>query len=279
MASDRPKNGAPIPNPDDTEPQPIPLPGDSAPDEAVANAKPKPAPRTDREPAVADETPAAADPSRTITIANPRFALQYAVEDAGPDGPANVELYVTRNAGRHWAKLGDDPDRRSPFWVDLEGEGTFGLILVARSAGGFGDPPPQAGDPPQTWVVVDQTAPLVRLDPPKMGATGKLIIAWKADDPHLGARPVVISYRPDRPDAIWQQITERIPDTGRYEWTLPANVAPKFHIRVNVIDTLGNQGTADTTELGPITVNRTRPKGRILGVDTGASRVNRNERR
>ena len=293
MASDRPKSAGAtgVPNPDDAEPQPIPLPGNSSPDDSApieknknkTKTKTKPSPKAERDPSpvpgVAGDSPVPADASRTITVGNPRFALQYAVEDAGPEGPADVELYVTRDAGRHWSKLGNDPDRRSPFWVDLEGEGTYGLILVARSAGGFGDPPPQPGDPPQTWVVVDQTAPVVRLEPPKMGDSGKLIISWKADDPHLGARPVVISYRPDRPDAIWQQITERIPNTGRYEWALPANVAPKFHIRVDVIDTLGNQGTADTAELGPITVDRTRPKGRILGVDPSASRVNRNERR
>lgn len=284
MASDRSKADSAFSNPDDSEPQPIPLPGASSAAESrpISTTNPsQPAARDDREPsanAVGESNPAV-DGSRTITVGNPRFALQYAVEDAGPEGPAEVELYVTRDAGRHWAKLGEDPDRRSPFWVDLEGEGTYGLILVARSAGGFGDPPPQPGDPPQTWVVVDQTPPLVRLEPPKMGDAGKLIIAWKADDPHLGPRPVVISYRPDRPDAIWQQITERIPNTGRYEWALPANVAPKFHIRVDVIDTLGNQGTADTAEIGPVTVDRTRPKGRILGIDPSASRINRNPRR
>src|SRR5207302_1603703 len=87
--------------------------------------------------------------SRSLLVASPQFPLQYEVDDAGPDGPNTVELWVTSNGGRTWNRQGEDPDRRSPFPVNLGGEGTFGLCLVARSASGLGDQPPAQGDPPQ----------------------------------------------------------------------------------------------------------------------------------
>ena len=101
--------------------------------------------------------------NRTMLVPGPRFKLQYAVEEAGPDGPATVELWITQDGGRTWIRRGEDPDRVSPIEVDVGGEGTFGISLVARSASGLGDQPPGPGDPPQTWVEVDATPPSVQL--------------------------------------------------------------------------------------------------------------------
>ncbi|MCA1657460.1 MAG: hypothetical protein LC713_07115, partial [Actinobacteria bacterium] len=72
----------------------------------------------------------------TLLVSKPQFPLKYAVEDAGPGGPATVELWVTQDGGRTWFPKGTDPDCASPFPVDLGGEGTFGLRLVARAASG-----------------------------------------------------------------------------------------------------------------------------------------------
>jgi hypothetical protein len=210
---------------------------------------------------------------KTLLVGSPRFSIQYAVDDAGPNGPALVELWVTRDGGRTWSRQAEDTDRSSPYPVDLSslgGDGTYGLSLVARSASGLGDQPPAPGDPPQMWVEIDSTSPQVQLDPVRVGTgtnAGKVAITWRATDAHLASRPVIISYRPDQPGAAWQPITDRIENTGRFIWTVPANAPPRFHLRVDVLDTLGNRGFAETTETGPVLVDRTRPRGRIIGLD------------
>src|SRR6185437_5031874 len=102
------------------------------------------------------------------------------------------------DGGRHWSPRGEDPDRVSPFNVDLGGEGTFGLTLVARGASGLGDLPPAPGDPPQMWVEVDNTPPNIQLNPPRVGHgehLGKVAITWRATDLHLGSQSIVLSYR------------------------------------------------------------------------------------
>ena len=144
----------------------------------------------------------ARSPGETLLVASPKFKLQYAVEDAGPSGPATVELWITHDGGRTWIRRGGDEDRVSPIEVDLGGEGTFGVCLVARSASGLGDQPPAPGDPPQSWVEVDSTAPVVQIQTPQIGTgvnAGKVAIAWKASDLHLPARSVTLSWRPDQP--------------------------------------------------------------------------------
>jgi hypothetical protein len=209
----------------------------------------------------------------TLLVDNPRFKLQYAVEDAGPNGPAIVELWITQDGGRTWIRRSDDPDRLSPIEVDLGGEGTYGICLVARSAAGLGDQPPAPGDPPQTWVEVDAAPPVVQLDPVQVGTgvnSGKVAIAWRATDLHLPARPVSLLWRPDQPGAAWQPLADGQEATGRFIWTVPPNVPPRFHIRVEAVDTVGHRGGAETTETGGITVDRSRPRSRIIGLDPNA---------
>lgn len=221
--------------------------------------------------------PAAAGTSRTILVPNPKFSLQYAVDEAGPNGPAVVELWLTRDGGQTWIRLGEDPDRTSPFQVDLGGEGTFGLALVARAASGLGDQPPAFGDPPQLWVEVDNTSPNVQLDTPIVGTgpnLGKVAITWRASDLHLAKGPVTLLWRADQEGAQWQPIAQSLEGTGRYVWTVPPNIPPKFHVRVEAADTMGNKGSADTTGSGAIIVDRTKPRSRIIGLDPSAVNAN-----
>jgi hypothetical protein len=211
--------------------------------------------------------------NRSMLVASPRFKLQYAIEDAGPDGPAIVELWITQDGGRNWIRRGEDPDRVSPFEVDLGGEGTFGLSLVARSASGLGDQPPAPGDPPQTWVEVDTTPPSVQLYPPQIGTgphAGKVAITWRASDLHLAPRAVALFWRPDQPGSTWQPIINGQENMGQYIWMVPPSFPAKFHVHVEAVDTVGHRGGAETTDSAPVIVDRSRPRSRIIGLDPNA---------
>jgi hypothetical protein len=209
----------------------------------------------------------------TLLVESPRFKLQYAVDDAGPNGPATVELWITQDGGRTWIRRGDDPDRTSPIDVDLGGEGTYGICLVARSAAGLGDQPPAPGDPPQTWVEVDASPPVVQLDPIQVGTganSGKIAITWRATDLHLAPRSVSLLWRPDQPGATWQPLASGQENAGRYIWIVPPSVPSRFHVRIEAVDTVGHRGYAESTESGPIMVDRSRPRSRIIGLDPNA---------
>jgi hypothetical protein len=209
----------------------------------------------------------------TLLVPSPKFNLQYAVEDAGPNGPASVELWITQDGGRTWIRRGEDPDRVSPLEVDLGGEGTYGLCLVAKSAAGLGDQPPAPGEPPQTWVEVDSTPPLVQLYPPQAGSgvnSGKVAISWRASDLHLAPKSVSIFWRPEQPGTNWQLVADGQENVGQFVWNVPASVPPRFHLRVEAVDSLGHRGGADTTEVGAVMVDRSRPRSRIIGLDPNA---------
>ena len=217
--------------------------------------------------------PSGRDGGTTLLVPGPRFKLQYAIDDPGPNGPATVELWITQDGGRTWIRRGDDPDRVSPIDVDLGGEGTFGLCLVARSASGLGDQPPAPGEPPQSWVEVDSTPPIIQLQPPQVGTgvnSGKVAIAWRASDLHLAPKSISLFWRPDQPGAGWQPLADGQENVGQFVWTVPASVPPRFHLKVEAVDTLGHHGIAETTDMGPIMVDRSRPRSRIIGLDSNA---------
>lgn len=240
-----------------------------------ASASPRPRPAAAPDATARRQNPASggsAGPG-ALLVGSPRFKLQYAVDDAGPNGPATVELWVTRDGGRSWHRQTEDPDRASPIDVDLAGEGTFGISLVARSAAGLGDQPPSDGEPPRSWVEVDTTPPTVQLDPVQVGSgvnSGKVAITWRATDLHMTPRSVSLFWRPDEPGASWQPLVEGQENSGQYIWTVPPNVPTRFHIRVEAADSVGHRGYAETTDSRPVMVDRSRPRSRIIGLDTNA---------
>ena len=215
---------------------------------------------------------AGGESGNTLLVDSPRFKLQYAVDDGGPNGPATVELWITQDGGRTWIRRGEDPDRASPIDVDLGGEGTYGVCLVARSAAGLGDQPPAPGIRPRAgsrWM----PAPAVQLDPVQVGTgvnSGKIAITWRATDLHLAPKSVAILWRPDQPGTSWQPVAEAQENTGRYIWTVPQSVPARFHVRVEAADSVGHRGFAESTESGPIMVDRSRPRSRIIGLDPNA---------
>ncbi len=222
------------------------------------------------EPKARANSPAAPQAGSTLLVGGSKFALQYAVDDAGPEGPASVEIWITRDGGRTWIRRGEDPDHVSPIEVDLGGEGTYGVSLVARSASGVGDQPPAPGDSPQSWVEVDSSPPLVNMRPPQVGTglnAGKVALSWTASDLHLTPRSVSIFWRPEKSGSEWQLVAAGLESEGRYIWNVPATVPDRFHLRIEATDSVGHHGGIETTDSGPISIDRSRPRSRIIGLD------------
>ena len=50
----------------------------------------------------------------------------------------------------------------------------------------------------------------------------------------------------------------------------PQAVPQRFHLKVEAVDSVGHRGSAETTDMGPIMVDRSRPRSRIIGLDPNA---------
>jgi hypothetical protein len=215
-----------------------------------------------------------------------RVTLDYEVAKFGASGVGSVDLYVTRDEGRTWQRMGGEQNPTIPMPADtrgtgtvrrsitaeLPGEGVYGFFLVVRSGVGLGKPPPQNGEPPQIRVEVDATPPqatLYRLEP-ATGTKEALVINWDAKDRNLTTNPITLEWA-ERRDGRWESIGGAdLPNTGHYVWKVPANVPPKVFLRLTVRDTAGNVGVAETQEA--ITVDLNEPEARFVGIGASPAR-------
>jgi len=199
-----------------------------------------------------------------------RFSLDYDVQSVGPEGLAAVELWGTTDSGRTWIKWGADPDKTSPFDVEVNHEASYGFRIVIVGKNGLATGSPQPGDAADIWVGIDLTRPTARLTGAAYGqgeAAGKLDIRWQATDTNLGSRPVTLAIG-DRPDGPFTPVAVGLPNTGQYFWEFDPRSPRQIFLRLEVRDEAGNVAIDQLTE--PIKVEGLEPRGKIRGFNPGS---------
>lgn len=209
-------------------------------------------------------------PAESSLVNSQLFDLVYQVEDVGPSGVGAVDVYITEDGGQQWFRYGSDPDLRSPFQVDVQGEGTFGFAIRVRNGLGFVDPPPQPGEAPTIVVTVDQTAPQVKLATPVVQAdgTGVVNVRWQMTDSLPAAAPVRLEYSttaagPWTPTFDWQA------DTGGFQWPVRPGTPGALYFRLLARDAAGNVTAVQTPE--PVLIDLQRPTVRSVRVQAVSS--------
>ncbi|HKB39467.1 MAG TPA: hypothetical protein VKD72_23725 [Gemmataceae bacterium] len=242
-------------------------------------------------PTAVGPTPPASLPSVTpekdlaVQVINTRrVTMEYEVAKLGPSGVGSVDLYVTRDNGLKWDRIEGDYGASPPasggkhgealhrtLSVDLATDGVYGFYLVVKSGAGRGQEPPRTGKPPQWRVEIDTSRPEALLYGPQAspGQPDVLVLSWKATDNRLAPSPISLQWA-ERKDGEWHNIGEaQMPNTGSYNWHVPANIPAKVLLRLTVRDVAGNVAVAETGE--PILVDLSVPEPRILGlVKSGA---------
>lgn len=202
-----------------------------------------------------------------------RFSLDYDIQSVGPEGIAAVELWGTTDGGRTWAKWGADPDKTSPFDVEVNHEAQYGFRIVIVGKNGLASTTPQPGDAADIWVAIDLTRPKARLTGATYGqgaVAGKLEIRWEASDANLGSRPITLSMS-DRPEGPFTPIAAALPNSGLYYWEYDPRSPRQIYLRLEVRDEAGNVAIDQLAE--PIKVEGLEPKGQIRGFNPGPEEV------
>lgn len=193
------------------------------------------------------------------------FSLDYSVEALGGSALADVELWGTEDGGRAWQKWGSDPDRTSPFDVQVGNDGLFGFRMVIVGANGVVSNRPREGDSADVWINIDTLLPAVKITRAVYGEgpeDGLLVIDYNCDDSHLVERPITISYS-DRVDGPWTLIATGLANSGIYLWKADPSLPDKIYLKLECVDKAGNIGT-HRLDL-PIDVRGLAPRGIIQG--------------
>jgi hypothetical protein len=198
-----------------------------------------------------------------------RITLNFEVKDVGSSGVAAVELWFTQD-GKEWKKH-DAPAQAKAYVVEVDDEGMYGFTLLARSGTGLAKEPPQPGDTPQVWVIVDLTKPDVQMNDvvsSMQGGNQFVSIKWRASDKNLGRQPITLSYA-DREEGPWKVIAAGLENVGSYNWEVPKGAPAKVLFRVEASDLAGNVGRAQLSK--PVLMDNSVPRVQINSVDANGS--------
>jgi hypothetical protein len=66
------------------------------------------------------------------------------------------------------------------------------------------------------------------------------------------------------PEAAWTRLAGALENTGQFNWVVPPGIPPEFRIRLEVLDSVGRRGAAETV---PVLVDRAKPRGWTIGLD------------
>lgn len=202
---------------------------------------------------------------RAFHCSSRAFSLDYSVEALGGSALADVELWGTEDGGRNWQKWGSDPDRVSPFDVQVGNDGLFGFRMVIVGTNGVVSNRPREGDSADVWINVDTTLPAVKITRAVYGQgpeDGLLVIDYTCDDGHLVDRPITLAFS-ERAEGPWTQIVSGLANTGIYLWKADPSLPEKIYLKLEAVDKAGNVGT-HRLDL-PIDVRGLAPRGIIQG--------------
>jgi hypothetical protein len=193
------------------------------------------------------------------------FSLDYNIENDMDNAVAAVELWGTTDECQTWEMWGQDPDRTTPFDIQVETEGLFGFRMIIVGANGLASNRPRNGDNADAWILVDTEVPRVRLISALYGKgseAGAMVIEYKAMDDYFADRPIGLAYS-ESPDGPWTNIATGVRNNGRYVWPADPTLPPTIYLRIEAHDAAGNVAT-HRLEF-PIDVQGLAPRGRIQG--------------
>ena len=193
------------------------------------------------------------------------FSLDYSLNAAAGSALADVELWGTEDGGSTWQKWGSDPDRQSPFDVQVGNDGLFGFRMVIVSQNGKVSNLPKQGDSADAWINVDMSKPVAKITRAVYGEgheAGMLVIDYTCTDDNLHERPITLSYS-ETQSGPWVTLASGLKNSGIYLWKADSNLPENIFLRLESVDKAGNVGM-HTLDL-PINVQGLSPRGRIQG--------------
>ena len=183
-------------------------------------------------------------PPRIKHVRSKTFHLNYKIDNVGPSKVKKVEVWMTRDT-RQWIIYKEDAPAQGPCELTVDRAGRYGFTLRPWSGVGRAPKPPGVNEPPQLWVQVDETKPIVKITRVEVAEgkdSGSFAVHYTATDPHLSARPIAVSYATTS-TGPWTELVSGQENTGVCRCPNPRDLY-EFHVRVEAVDEAGNKGEA-----------------------------------
>jgi hypothetical protein len=189
---------------------------------------------------------------RIIHVRSKTFKLNYTIGNVGLSNVKHVEVWMMQDT-QQWNNFKPNAPAKGPCELTVPRTGRYGFTIRPVSGVGRGPRPPDLGQLPQIWVVVDEKAPVVDIHSVTVGDgpdSGYITVNWRATDEHLRAQPITIKYSPTGTEGSWKDLQTSLENTGTCRCSVKDISAThyEFYVRVEAIDEAGNVGSAQTKE-------------------------------
>jgi hypothetical protein len=207
---------------------------------------------------------------KVIYVRSKKFKLNYKLDNVGASRVKHVELWLTRDS-QAWIKYFTVEENKlnAPIDIEVVAPGRYGFTLRPVSGVGRAVDPPSIGQPPQIWVEVDETKPVVEIFDVIVGEeadAGFLTVKFRAQDKFLREAPITIFHGPTK-DGPWEVMETNLRNNGSVRLSTKDR-GFQFFLKVEAIDEAGNRGEAIWPE--PVKVDLSKPIVKdisVLGVE------------
>lgn len=166
----------------------------------------------------------------------------------------HVLLYVARNGENTWAQEGFVTPDKDAFVYAAKDDGIYWFKMVIEDVKGNKDPADVTIGAPDLKMVIDTTAPQVRVTNAKRSGD-EVVVEWLVDDKFPNDAATKVYFRPtDNPKAYWQEVT--LPANSRTGVKFPCGPGD-VTVKIAVVDLAENRnevtkdfpagGTGNTT--------------------------------
>ena len=167
------------------------------------------------------------------------FRIPFHVEPVqnAQDKPREVQLHLSDNQ-RDWRLVSRVDAGAAGFVFGAPHDGEFWFVVRTISPTGQMLPAVQGPTVPEMKVVVDTTPPVLELEA-MAGASGEMIVRWKAEDPNLaGERPIIEYQQTQQPNEPWTPLAISGGPVGQASFPM---TAPSLVLRARIADKAGNE--------------------------------------
>ncbi len=151
----------------------------------------------------------------------------------------HVLLYVARNGENTWAQEGFVTPDKDAFVYAAKDDGIYWFKMVIEDVKGNKDPADVTVGAPDLKMVIDTTAPQVRVTNAKRSGD-EVVVEWLVEDKFPNDAETKVYFRAtDNPKAYWQEVT--LPANSRTGVKFPCGTSDGITVKIAVTDLAGNR--------------------------------------
>ncbi len=200
-----------------------------------------------------------AEPSDPVHLNTPKFSIPITIKPERRADIRTLELWMSRDRGQSWEKVGQAAPEQSSFPVTAPGEGMYWYTVVVVDNQGRREPPGDLKTVPAEMmqrVVVDTVRPDIKLTAERQG--DEILVSWDIKDDNLDTKTMRMTWVQAGGSPIAAPILYEPRGQTRIK---PLDPQQGVSVQMNAADMAGNPGMG-TVEVQPAQIT---PPGSLVG--------------